>query len=66
MVNWDDGPQQAAFDSGWQHVPRRVLSQQASDGVGPGLGVDDVAVMTDLLVSGYEKESRGLDGFDQG
>jgi hypothetical protein len=52
VVGWGDGPQQAALDSGWQHVLRRVLSQHASEGSGPGLGVEVVAVMMDLLVFG--------------
>ena len=46
VVGWGDGPQQAALDSGWQHVLRSVLSQQAWEEVEPGFGVEVVAVMT--------------------
>lgn len=44
VVGWGDGPQQDALDAGRQHVLRSVLSQQASEGIGPGLGVEDVAM----------------------
>jgi len=46
VEGWGDGPQQDALDAGRQHVLRSVLSQQASEGIGPGLGVEDVAAMT--------------------
>ena len=66
MVGWDDGPQQEALDFGWQHALRSVLSQQASAGIGPGLGVEDVAAMSISFCNGRAQTSRWLDGFDQG
>ena len=46
VAGWGDGPQQPALDSGWQHVLRSVLVQQGSEGVGPEIGVEVMAVMT--------------------
>jgi hypothetical protein len=55
VVGWGDGSQQDALDAGGQQVLRSVLSQHGADGVEAGFGVGDVAVMTNLLVHGYEK-----------
>jgi len=49
VVGWADGPQQAALDSGWQHVLRSVFSQQAADGAWSGL--DAALMMQSWLIS---------------